>query len=274
MAAATAPTLAQMETARRILLTLCVKGNIPFKESLIDDYLTWKQQLPQDEKLNAYKKAVRFMEQLPSRIVPVMIKTLAGDLFPIEYDEKQGIQGMVVQLNRMDPQTFPPHLTKVFRLLEDDCPVEEGEIFGVLIHAPAYSIRVIEVEPWVQSDRQPNITYANICYRFTMHLSDMLTQPIPEPLRNGIHTKSVSQDYFFDVFHNLTNGTYDTWDTHLQSIQAYSTQPKKTIEELLDSIIFRQNTVMSIRYGYEFQATLTADAKTELLAAFSAAKLQ
>lgn len=274
MAAISSSTLVQMDTARRILLTLCVKEHIPFKESLIDDYLTWKQQNPQHDKLNAYKKCAIFIKQLSSRIIDVMIKTMTGDLIPIEYDEKQGLHGMAVKLNLLDPTTFPPHLTKVFRLQEEDCPVEEGEIFGVVIHAPAYSIRVNEIDPWIQSNRQPNVTYAYICYRFTMHLSDMLTQPIPEQLRNGIHTKSISKDYFFDIFHDLTNGTYNTWDTHLQAIQPYSTQSATTIEELFDSLVFRQNMVMSIRYGYEFEAKLTADAKAELLAVFSAVKLQ
>ena len=274
MASISSSTLAQMDTARRILLTLCVKEHIPFKESLIDDYLTWKEQNPQHGTLNAYQKCSHFIKQFPSYTTHVMIKTMAGDLIPIEYDEKQGLHGLAVKLNHMDPTTFPPHFTKVFRLQEEDCPVEENEVFGVLIHAPAYSIRINEVDTWIQADRQQHVTYAHICYRFTIHLSDMLTQPIPKELRNGIHTNQPTDDYFFDIFHNLTTGFYTTWDTYFQSIQAHSSQPATTMDELLDSLVFRQNQIQTIINGQEFEATLTADAKAELISAFSAAKLQ
>jgi len=125
-----------------LMTTYCFKNDYRFTPDLVDAMCQWKLAY-QGPKMNRYQKVTTFIQQLQQQnpIVPIMVKTLIGDILPIDlqYNPLKTPIHLIKQLHAYDPETFPLHHTTVTRMMQDG-PVQEGELFCAICSPAPYHI--------------------------------------------------------------------------------------------------------------------------------------
>jgi hypothetical protein len=126
-----------------LMYEYCFNHSFRFTPQLLDDMCQWKLAY-NGPYLNRYQKIDKFMSelQLQQSIVPVIVKTLTGDILPIElqFNPLKTPIHLVKQLAQYDSNAFPLNNTFITRLIQNDSPVQPGELFCVISYPTSYTI--------------------------------------------------------------------------------------------------------------------------------------
>lgn len=126
-----------------LMYEYCFNHSFRFTPQLLDDMCHWKLTY-NGPYLNRYQKIDKFMSelQLQHPTVPIILKTLSGDILPIElqFNPLKTLIHLVKQLAQYDSDAFPLNNTFITRLNQNG-PVLHGEIFCVICSPTSYTIR-------------------------------------------------------------------------------------------------------------------------------------
>lgn len=247
------PLRIRMETSH-LLLTLCVKRNLQYTNTLFETYVEWKKTVEFAPKTNLYQKTSRFLqetfpEEEKENAIPIYAKTMTGELIPLNYYPHSDKRNLQLQLQQVDPEQFPLGSTNIVRLSDDpSAPIQQEEIFGILQH----STKFVTYARYTDDQVQFGFTSENgpcISYQFYV---------IPV----GIVSLVSSQLKYSTPFH-----IYYYPEKKLVDIAKISFHPQP-LENLAEKIHNKSITITTGSYPYSFKAGLTQEAAEEMAIVF------
>jgi hypothetical protein len=153
-----------------LIYEYCYKNGFRTGNHLVEKFLEWKLTYSGSAR-NRYEKVAEFMGEYAHThpAVTVYVKSLVGDLIPVQYSHIHTYESIQRQLEQIDP-IYTRYNTIVSRMTCDDntVPVENGEFFGVVC-IPSSSIKFEIIGEMIEL----HIPFTSFVNHSTFHITRM-----------------------------------------------------------------------------------------------------
>lgn len=136
------------------LYEVCYEHGIPFTKALVTEYDEWIQTHVCTDEMGCDHVHEFITPKIPPKVlIPVYVKTLAGELISLNYRGK--IQDLVLQLREDNPEDYPLGRVQVVPLDPQQTVVVPESVFGVIVHPPPTMIQHVTTSIWCDTNDIP-----------------------------------------------------------------------------------------------------------------------